>query len=498
MKGNPDSGNRSLAFLGIPLIPLFILAVVFLAIRLPLLAHLPFIQDEAIYSMMIEGQRDGFTQVPTFLGYPVSWKMAPFFWTYAFLTDFTRGFGLEASYRIPSLFFGFLCILPLYLILRHFSDDNRALLAGILFLVPFVSVYPSISLLIDSPAMLLILLSLYFYIVRESPMAGGALAALAFTFKLVTAFISPVLAIAYFVICGKPGAVRTRSFLASLSLPILAAILNYLLLSPFGGGQQVYFEELLPRLLSSGADMGPATRLSMSADTLAYSMGPVFLLGLYGVARKWRAHPFMASWFSLTVLPFPASTMYPWYYLPVLPAIAFFAVAGIFDAKSGFRGNLPALAVLGAACLLSIFLVFGAYSALYRLHMPEKDVGLALSGRSNVQIIGHFKPGLLAYKELTERQSGGLPLDYGLVLGPPSFGGEDAAAFIRNYRTSDVPAINGSFSAMYTLPAVFRKDTNISSFDYVVLAGDLGFMLNGPEVLAESGDIIAYRRPGAP
>jgi hypothetical protein len=484
--------------LGIPALFFLALTIVYILTRLPLLGYLPFIQDEAIYTIMIGEQHDHPTIIPTLFGYPISWKMAPFFWLYSFLSGFTQGFGPEAGFRFPSVVFGFVCLVPLYLIMRHFSDDNRAFLSCILYLVSFVSIYPNTSLLIDSPAFLLILLSLYFYVVKGNPLAGGAFAAIAFTFKLVTAFISPVLALGYFILIGKKEMAADKLFIASLALPLLAALLNYALLSPFGGGNQVYFEELLPRLLTSGVQMDLLTRLSMSLNTLAYSMGPVFLLSILGFVKNWRKHRFMSLWFALTILPFLAATQYPWYYLPVLPAVAFFAALAVYDGKNALNQNLPGLFIAAAICAISLMLVWGAYLALHNLHNTEKIAGEMLAGKENVLIIGHFKPGILAYKELGERRTLGRPLDYGFILGPPSFGGDDAAAFVREYDTGSVPAINGSFSGMYTSPSIFRKDTDISSFDYLVLSGDLGFRLSAPEIPLQGGDILIYKKPGAP
>jgi hypothetical protein len=205
----------------------------------------------------------------------------------------------------------------------------------------------------------------------------------------------------------------------------------------------------------------------------------------------------MSFWYALTILPFLAATQYPWYYLPVLPAISFFAALAVYGGKKSWKENLSGLLIAAAICVISLMLVWGAYLALHSLHNAEKIIGTAIVGRENVLIIGHFKPGILAYKELGERQTLGHPLDYGFILGPPSFGGDDAAAFVRDYNTGAVPAINGSFSGMYTSPSVFRKDTNITSFDYLVLAGDLGFGLSGPEILEQAGDIVVYKKPGA-
>ncbi|MFA5187205.1 MAG: hypothetical protein WC551_12070 [Patescibacteria group bacterium] len=484
--------------LGIPALLLLILAILYFLTRLPLLGYLPFIQDEAIYAVMIGEQQDGLTVIPTLFGYPISWKMAPFFWLYSALAPLSSGVGLEGGFRFPSVVFGFLCLIPLFLILKHFSDEKLAFLSSVFYLVSFVSVYPNTSLLIDSPAFLLILLSLYFYAVKGNPLAGGALAAAAFTFKLVTAFISPLLAMGYFILLGKREALTNRVFIASLSLPLLAALANYAILSPFGGGDQVYFEELLPRLLTSGGQADLVTRVSMSLDTLAYSMGPVFLVSLFGFAKNWRGNRFMSFWYALTIIPFLAATQYPWYYLPVLPAVSFFAALAVYDFRKAWKENLPGLLAAAAICAISLMLVWGAYQALFNLHNPERVIGTAIAGKENVLIIGHFKPGIIAYKELNERGHMGRPLDYGFILGPPSFGGEEAAAFVRDYGTGAVPATNGSFSGMYTSASVFRKDTNITDFDYLVLAGDLGFGFTGPEILVRAGDITVYKKPGAP
>ena len=69
--------NKTMLFLAV-------LVVFYLITRLPVLDYLPLVQDEALYSIMIEEQRESLTLVPTFLGYEVSWKMAPFFWIYSF------------------------------------------------------------------------------------------------------------------------------------------------------------------------------------------------------------------------------------------------------------------------------------------------------------------------------------------------------------------------------------------------------------------------------
>jgi len=491
---NIMEGKREI--FGIPMASLILLTIFYLLVRLPLLSHLPFVQDEAVYAVMIEEQRDAPTLVPTFLDHPISWKMAPFFWSYSFLTSFTGWAGLEASYRLPSLIFGFLSIFPLYHLVRHYSDDNRALLSCLLFLSSFVSVYPNTTLLIDSSAFLLILLSLYFYLIKDDPIKGGAIAAVAFTFKLVTAFICPLLAALALLLSGKKENLMDKRFLISVALPMLAAVINYTILSPFGGGGQVYFEELLPRIMASGSGaLDPIAKLFASFDTLAYSMGPIFIVSLFGLAKHWRAQPLLAGWYALIVLPFVAGASYPWYYLPVLPAVCAFAAMALYDPLKDWKGNFDRLAVAALVILVSLHLVLGAYSLLYAMHSPEKEAGLAIAGKENVLILGQFNPGIFAYKEVVERRTLGKALDYGLIIGPPSFGGEEGADFVNDYHNDKHQTEDGSFSAIYTSSSIFRKDTNITRFDYLVLSGDLGFLLRAP-ALYEADDIIVYNISG--
>jgi len=55
------------------------LVVVCLLTRLPILFTMPFVQDEGLYSIMVEEQRLHPALIPTFLDSPVSWKPPLFF-----------------------------------------------------------------------------------------------------------------------------------------------------------------------------------------------------------------------------------------------------------------------------------------------------------------------------------------------------------------------------------------------------------------------------------
>ncbi|MFZ5500654.1 MAG: hypothetical protein ACOY58_01910, partial [Candidatus Micrarchaeota archaeon] len=207
------------------------------------------------------------------------------------------------------------------------------------------------------------------------------------------------------------------------------------------------------------------------------------------------SHPLLTVWYALITIPFMAGALYPWYYLPVLPAVCAFAAMALYNPSKGWKGNLGGLAVAALAVLASLYLVSGAYQILNAQHSPEKEAGLAIAGKENVLIIGQFKPGIFAYKEALERGATGRVLDYGLVVGPQGFGGEEAADFVLDYHTPQHAVRDGSFSALYTSSAIFRKDTDISRFDYIVLSGDPGFLLRAPLVYGEGG-ILVYRVSG--
>jgi hypothetical protein len=476
----------------IPILHLALLTLLYLGTRLPLLTHLPFVMDEGVYAMMIDEQRVHLTMVPTFLDSPVSWKMAPFFWLYSFLTTPHLGLGVEADYRWPSLIFGFGCAMMVYLLIRHASNEDSALLGSLLFLAPFASLYPDTSLLIDSAAMLLVMGSIYFYIVKKSYLPAGILALLAFSFKLLLGFIPMIVVAGHLLFSGKKEELKDKALLLSFALPFIGLVLNYILLMPYGGGAQVYLSELLPRLISSTGYASITDRLLASLDTLAYSAGPIFLLSLFGFAKKWKESPFFSVWYVFSAFILLASATYPWYFFAVLPAWCYFAVLAVSsDGKTSLAGK----SVLAVVAVSSLLLAIGAYGVLLKQHSPERSAGLAIAGKENTLIIGHFKPGILAYKTIEERRVFGYPLDFGYVLGPPSFMKEEAASFIVDYHNASCGCVDGSFSGMYTQDSVFRKTTNLTRFDVVVLSGDLGFTLSMQPDYHEQ-DVWVYSRKG--
>ena len=129
--------------------PILILLGIFLLLRLPMLLYTPLIQDEAIYAIMIEEQREELTLIPEFLGYPVSWKPMLFFWTNALFPVLPGP--PELTYRLPSLLFALFTVPVLFLLLRKAGCSKAVAFVSLLvFQVTYITSYPSTIGIIDS------------------------------------------------------------------------------------------------------------------------------------------------------------------------------------------------------------------------------------------------------------------------------------------------------------------------------------------------------------
>lgn len=121
------------------------ITLAYLATRLFFILLMPLMLDESLYSVMISEQSNHLSLIPTFLAYPVSWKPAPFFWLYGFIANplLSAGFPLELALRFPSLMFGLLSLIPLYLVLRKAgASKGVAFLSLAVFISSGISIYP--------------------------------------------------------------------------------------------------------------------------------------------------------------------------------------------------------------------------------------------------------------------------------------------------------------------------------------------------------------------
>jgi hypothetical protein len=468
------------------------LIVLFLLSRLPLLGYMPLVKDEAIYAMMIEEQADHPTLMPTFLGYPVSWKPPLFFWAYSLVPALPLP--LEAGYRVPSLILSLITIPILFRTLRNMGASKPlSFLTLLIFTFSLPSVNPSVSLLTDALNFFFIASSLWLY---TEPKFGpwrfilaGMLSFAAFFTKLVIAFMVPVLAFAYFYLNDRR-TVKTLPFLISLIFVPAAYLANMALLSSAGMKADIY---------SSAVEAATPfwqieTQLRVftgSATIFMIGAGIWFALSILGLMKHWKREKFMACWYAMIIFPLITGTFMVWYYLPVMPAVAYFAALILIRWDGGDKTDLFFMLFFSVALMLSISMIAYEYKTVYDLYGDEKEAGLILAGKENVAIVGIYAPTIVATKALTELRASGSILDFGWVVVPRRMDGEVVRTFTGDYWSDKYPLSQGTQDGFFA--DLFRKDTNITKFDYVVVTGDFAFSPPGSALIYNKSNITIYR-----
>jgi hypothetical protein len=451
-----------------------IIAILFLLPRLIFIFTMPLILDEAIYSMMLFEQAHHASIIPTFLGYPVSWKPAPVFWIYGFVSQalLSSGFPIEAALRLPSALLGLASLLPLYLVLRKVgASKDLAFFSIIAFIFSGISIYTQSQFLVDSALFLFIISSIYLYLEdgfgRWRFIAAGLLVFAAFFIKLVFAFLPPLLAIAWFF-CRDRKQLKDPVFLISLLMPFLAAGIHYYILQGAGLGNELFIGDIGGHVISKQGFGGQVSGF-FDALTMLFVYSPVWV-GIFALGlKRWKDAPFMAFWASLIAIPLLSISALPWYFLPILPAISFFAVNLLLKAEGHEKADLFFMITIGLMAVFSLaFFAFLEYYE-YRQFQPEKDAGLLMAGKHDVLVIGPYKPSILAYKMQAEERSLGAPLDVGWIVIEQNTSGSIIGDFVQDYHTEKYNTTDGSFSSLFVSDATFRKDSNITRFDYVVL-----------------------------
>lgn len=468
-----------------------ILAAIYTITRLPLLFFLPLIRDEALYSIMVEEQVRSPTLIPTLFGYPVSWKPPLFFWVYSLFSQFPLP--LEAVYRFPSFLFGLATLVPLYLILRNVgASRNVAFFSLVVFLFSFVSLYSNGALLTDTLLFFLISCSLYLYTEKKLGdwrfLAAGTFAFAAFFVKLVIVFMVPLLAVVY-LYTRQRKMLRNPLFIVSLLAVPAAFVLHLMLLKSVGLAEELYLSDIGGHLLTGEGFLSQAKLAWGSMHMLITGAGIWFVLSLLGLWKHWRKNLFMTTWYVMILFPLVAGFFMPWYYLPVFPAVSYFAVMALLrwedkENADALFGAFITLAIIGTVIMCVLM-----YSTLYLDVLPEKEAGLLLSGKENVMVVGGYAPGIIAYKMTTEYHSGEV-LDVGWVVVTSNSTGESVAEFVQDYHTDKYPVVDGSFTSFFTNSEIFRKDTNIVDFDYVVLVRRNDVAVDGDSIYDKDGITI--------
>jgi hypothetical protein len=142
---------------------------------------------------------------------------------------------------------------------------------------------------------------------------------------------------------------------------------------------------------------------------------------------------------------------------------------------------------------MSLGLIGALYVYLHDDYTVEKEAGLLLSGKDNALVMGRYTPGILAYKMLTEIRETGKPLDVGWITAPFPPPQERVEEYLRNYTSDKYPIVQGSFSSLFTSNNTIRKDSNITDFEYLAIAGNYTLNIPGSTLIYNRSDILIYQ-----
>ncbi|MEW6722125.1 MAG: glycosyltransferase family 39 protein [Candidatus Micrarchaeota archaeon] len=458
---------------------LIILLLLYLATRLPLLNYLPFIKDEGIYAMMALEQASAPSLVPTFMGYPVGWKPAPFFWLHSPLLGLPLP--LEAAFRLPSFIAGLATIPLLFGILRNTGATPAiSFFSVLIFTLSLPSMYPDAAMLTDSINFMLVCCSLCLYTAQKLPktrfLAAGAFVFLAFFIKLVLAFMAPLLAVVFLWHADRKS-LRNPLFLLSLAAAPAAFVLNFAVLETSSLAHESLAANVIDHIISPGGFEMQLEYFTGSMSAFLVGAGLWFALSLAGAWMHWRHSPMMTLWYLLSVFPMLSGSYMIWYFLPVMPAISYFAAMVLLRWDNTDKADLFFAMFFAAVTIISVSYLYLFYEGMHASYNPEREAGLMMAGKENVLIIGNYPPSVAAYKTLSELRSGGKALDYGYITSNRLMNDTEVQTFLNDYRSEEFPVHDGSFNSFFSRAGLFRKDTNITDFGYIVLSGSF----NAPE-----------------
>ncbi len=470
---------------------LFFLFSLYLIIRLLLISYVPFVRDEALYVQMINEQIEDITFIPTYLGHPMDWKPPVFFWVYSFFVRFliTLPLSDESIYRLPTVIFGFLNIFIVFFLSKKLSNSTEvAKVVSIIYSFNFLVIYMDNTVLIDTLLNFFILLSFYLYLrtdfgnIRFFPII--ILSSLAFFTKLAVAFIIPALAVVYFLVYNKNQFSNIFFILSLFSVPLSAII--YSSLDVFAGGEQLFISTGLITTFNNFSSTNIVTTFYGSFIPFMLTSGIWFFLSVMGFFKYCRKNPFISFWFMLILIPFLISFFMPWYFLPVMFPVSYFsALVLLYNEKNKITLDNFFKLIFLLFIVVSFILGFWFYDFLRQDYEYNRIIGREIAGFENVLFIGDYNPEIIIYKVLKEKRSN-QEFDYGWILFS-NITRYDADDFVNNYWNKHDELIDGSFTSMFRQKnAAYRKDTNITTFDYIILLGVHSDKINGNLIKNES------------
>ncbi len=465
--------------------------IVYLFTRLVFLTAVPFIADEGPYSVMIEEQIAHPAFAVTFLDQTIGWKPPLMFWIYGIFVSVLRGLPIpiDALYRLPGIFFGLVNVILIFFIFERVLKDRKlAFLGCIAYLSIFVSVQTDVRVLTDTLSGTFIFAGILAYMIgledKRMFLAGGLLTALAYLTKQTVAATVPVLALALLFEKDRKKLLDPLFLVSLIGFPLGMFLFNASLSSSFGGDTAYLLQNyVLAKLTLDNISQSLVIFLPMGLTLIP--------LALFGFVKELKENLMMSAWFALTIFPIIAGNMMPFYFYPVMPAVAYFALRLLSKNEKGEITTDRFFYIIFAIIIILGF-IFGALQHLsyYPAYENEKDAGEYLAGKENVLIIGDYSPGIFGYKMLEEKRSSGKWLDYGMIiLQSSNLSGALYKDFIANYSAypSGIHVSDGNFQLLF-VPSdlVFRKNTSITRFDYICIAGNSSVTPGGVRVLNNS------------
>ncbi|MFA6530984.1 MAG: glycosyltransferase family 39 protein [Candidatus Micrarchaeia archaeon] len=476
-----------------------IMVVLYFVLRLPFLTTLPLMKDEVLYSLMVEEQISHPTIAPTLFGYDMPWKPPVFFWVYGAMIGLLKEVGLaggmpiEAIYRYPSLLFGAINLLLVYFLMKKMIGNTAILfLSTFVYNVILLNIYLSNTALIDTLTLTFVYGAILCYLHSNRSkwlyLAAWILVVLAFITKLFLALVAPAVAVAYFLFADKKRLLDWK-FLASLTAPIVGALLFYLIFSDASIQSGVYGSDIFGKI---GETLTYAQRLGQSFYTLFMTTNVWFAMGIFGAVKYWKTNRAMAIWLLFIIFPLLAAPLMPWHFAMILPPLAYFSACVFAYDKTRVKIDTFTIMIILAMFMVSLVFITSFYWGYAETYSYEKQAGDLLVFKSNVLVIGEYAPTIIAEKALTEQKLNGKYDDFGwifLIKNDNETENNSAVVerLIKDYWADPKTGLkiyNGDFSRMFWGEGIFRKNTGIEKFDYVVVTGTeyANVLVNGTQI----------------
>jgi hypothetical protein len=471
------------------------LAAIYLLTHLPLLNYVPLMRDEGLYSIMIEEQISHPTFAPTFLGYQVPWKPIGLYWVYAPFSALLGGISflpIESVYRLPGFLFGLINVFLVFFIFKKLSEDEyEAFLATLIYSSVFLITNIDSRVMTDTLCATGMLAGILAYLNgptdRRCFALGGLMVFITYFIKQVNAASILVVAAAYLFEKDKKRLLDPVFLISLAAFPAAMLLFNASIADIAPVSDTSYFIQLVLlknlNLLSMGA--------SLYALILMAGVWAVF--SLFGFWKNWRKIPALSAWYGLIVFPLFTGVLMPWYFYPVIAPIAYFSLQFLKKGPDG-KERMDDFFYIVLALLAMTGFIMGMVSQVndYGNVAWAKRTGEFLAGKENVLIIGLYEPTVPSYKMLEEIRGSGKPLDMGWIslTVDRSVQAEEFYPFLKDYHLKSQNVTDGTFADLFWRTSIFRKDTNITRFDYICVIGNESVYPGGKLVLNATPGLV--------